>query len=696
MFALFLEFKMKLSQIAIAVALTGTLVACGSDDPINGVLLDSAVHGVAYKTSGGQAGTTDARGAYTCYPGQTVTFSVGAAVLGTVACDEAVTPLELAGTSNINALGVVNRLVFLQSLDKDDDASNGIEIDANVAKAMKLVDFSKSDADFTTAMIDALPVDVKDKFGKIYSDRDVTSKRRDSAKEHFSGTLAGLGRNEAAREVTDTVAGKVAITSFTLKAADELFVRYSGSNAGIATDFPKGFYPAAGSGLAFKGKDADGNLLFLGITDRGPNGDGPKGSWTDGTNTYTASKVFPAPSFAPSIGLISVGKEGAVLKSLSPLMATVSTKVSGLPLASGTTGATGEIALTDAMTAFNPATAGFDANGLDTESLVIDKARNALWTSDEYGPFIVKLDPVTYEVKAKYGPGTGLPAVLAKRRANRGMEGLALDDAGKLHGFLQSPIDAGKATDNSDMDGDGKTSTDTVNLKDYAQFTRWVEFDPDTQTSKTYAYPLTYAYASTGGKWDRNRTGSAKLGDMLALGNGKFLVIEQGSGTNSDGTSALSVHNYLMLVEVPVDVTDISADDQKLEANSIDGSTVSAHTWASVKTLKKTLLMDLNAAGWVAEKAEGLALVDADTIALINDNDFGVRTQLFDVNGKVVDGSIEDCSVNALGQITDAGNGTCPAGTATARITRGQDAERPTRLWLIKFPKALSTYSIAN
>jgi hypothetical protein len=32
--------------------------------------------------------------------------------------------------------------------------------------------------------------------------------------------------------------------------------------------FPKGFLPAYGSGLAFKGKTADGNLEFFAITDR--------------------------------------------------------------------------------------------------------------------------------------------------------------------------------------------------------------------------------------------------------------------------------------------------------------------------------------------------------------------------------------------------------------------------------------------
>ena len=40
------------------------------------------------------------------------------------------------------------------------------------------------------------------------------------------------------------------------------------------------------------------------------------------------------------------------------------------------------------------------------------------------------------------------------------------------------------------------------------------------------------------------RTGNAKLGEMVALGNGKFIVIEQGTGP--DG----KVFNHLMLVSV--------------------------------------------------------------------------------------------------------------------------------------------------
>ena len=107
-------------------------------------------------------------------------------------------------------------------------------------------------------------------------------------------------------------------------------------------------------------------------------------------------------------------------------------------------------------------------------------------------------------------------------------------------------------------------------------------------------------------------------------------------------------------------------------------------------TLKKTELLDLNALGWMAEKAEGLTLVDDHTLALVNDNDFGLATTLLDANGQRVAGSIEDCTVDAAGAIVSG----CPAGVVGARITRGSDIERPTRLWLLRFDRQLTALTL--
>ncbi|HZF86801.1 MAG TPA: esterase-like activity of phytase family protein, partial [Burkholderiaceae bacterium] len=115
-------------------------------------------------------------------------------------------------------------------------------------------------------------------------------------------------------------------------------------------------------------------------------------------------------------------------------------------------------------------------------------------------------------------------------------------------------------------------------------------------------------------------------------------------------------------------------------------------SYAGVVTMRKTELLDLNALGWLAEKAEGLALVDDHTLALVNDNDFGLATKLYDADGKVVAGSIEDCTVDATGAIVSG----CPAGVVKARITRGSDLERPTRVWLIRLERSLAELQLPS
>ena len=65
------------------------------------------------------------------------------------------------------------------------------------------------------------------------------------------------------------------------------------------------------------------------------------------------------------------------------------------------------------------------------------------WISDEYGPHIVHYDEDGKQIEriSPFGMDTGkrhLPAVLARRRANRGMEGLAANSDGKiLVGIMQ-------------------------------------------------------------------------------------------------------------------------------------------------------------------------------------------------------------------------------------------------------------------
>ena len=682
-----------------AFAACALLSACGggggggdsttpTSTPISGVFLDSAVEGLDYGASGAAKATTAADGGFSCTVGDSLTFSVGSIVLGTTPCDATVTPLTLVGSSNVKEDRVVNRLLTLQLLDEDNDPSNGIKIAAAVkaALASRTLDFSAAAAAFNTALSATLAT-----LPAAYQSRTVDVNRRTLVREHFENTLAStLGKpvEESVTQSNGLGSVSATVTRYQIQAADSFYVPYEGTSATVKADFPKGFLPSYGSGLAFKGKAADGSLEFYGLTDRGPNGDGPKVSnsvVTAGATGTSDAKFFPSPSFTPSFGVISVGKNGAVLKSSTPIKFSSTVNASGLSIASGKVGSSGEVPLNDAAKYDASSKTTFSDFGLDTEAIAVDKARGVLWASDEYGPFILKIDAASGVILKKYQPGSGaadLPAVLLKRRANRGMEGLTLEIAsGKLHGFVQSPLDDGKAS----YLLPGASAATNESIKDYAKFNRWVEFDPSTEHTRLYAYPIDSTMYANG------KTGGAKLGDLVSLGNGKFVVVEQGAGP--DG----KVFNRLMLVEIPADATDIALLGTDLEKSSMKGSAVNAANYANVVTLRKTVLFDLNNAGWLAEKAEGLALVDDYTLALSNDDDFGLKTFVFDSAGKAIDDAdITKCTVDANGAITTTASAAasgCTAGNTT-RIGRGADSERPNRLWLFKFSKKLADFTV--
>ena len=674
----------KLSVLAIAAGLA--LAACGGSDShdepakpvaLTGVFLDGAVEGLDYVAGSAAKSSTNAKGEFTCTPGDTLTFSVGGLALGTSQCGTLITPLALAATANVQDDKVVNRLLALQLLDDDSDPSNGIKLTAEVKAGLagKTLDFNAAPATFNTALAAHLAA-----LGGKFAGRTVDAERRALVREHFEDTLAskiGAPVNEALTQANPVGEVKVTVTRYQIQAADKFYVPYEGANAKIKGEFPHGFLPSYGSGLAYKGKSAAGDLEFYGLTDRGPNGDGPLVPDPAGKGTI-GSKIFPSPSFTPSFGVITVGKGGAVLASSTPIKVSATVSSSGLPVPVGAVGNSAEIPVMDAMKFDAAGKAVFNAGGLDSEAIVVDAKRNALWVSDEYGPFIVKIDAATGIIQAKYEPGKGLPALFAKRRANRGMEGMTLDASNdKLYAFLQSPLSDGTAM--------YSVTKKAEQVERFARFTRWIEFDPTTGTSgKMYAYPLDAADYQDG------RTGNAKLGDMVALGGGKFLVIEQGAAPSG------KVFNKLMLVELK-SATDIAAaafnaTTSDLEKSSMGGVAVNGADWAAVTPLKKTLLLDLNAIGWAAEKAEGLTLIDESTIALANDNDFGLKTKAYDAAGvEVEDADVTKCTVDANGAIVTSSAAGCNAAN-TIRVARGDDRERPSRLWIVKFAKALNTY----
>lgn len=640
--------------------MAGLLIAsCGnSEEPtLQGKFANGPVAGLSYSTSAGINGTTDISGAfnYRDSSGETVSFKIGSVSLGSAKGAAFITPLDLVSGAAVTDARVLNRVQLLQTLDSDKDIDNGISIDQ--ALAAKLNDSIKPDetdgTKFETALKSALGV---------------TPVNRALARESFESGLSGLGRSATTIKEAIT-GGSVTVNKHRVYVPTSMFVPYEGTSAELKAAFPKGFPLAVGSAITLKSVNSDGSIDFYVLTDRGSNADGP--NIAVGSSIYT-TKVFPAPSFAPAFGVMRIANGIAAVQSITSMSNEKGAKLSGLPLPVGTPGSSAEVALNESLQVLNG-----DPLGLDPEGIVFDKASNKLYISDEYGPFIVKVDATTGRIEERFAPAIAgssaskpvLPAVLNLRRANRGMEGLAMDASGELHGIIQSPLDARVIAD------DGTS----VSVSKTALFVRWLVLNPVTGATKTYAYPLSAS------DWSKADTGQAKMGEITFVAPGKFLAIEQ--GLNAAGVLV----NKIMLVEVPANATDINKLGAELEASSATAKPVQGADWSKVVPLKRTLLLQLNEAGWMAEKAEGLTVFNGDTVALINDNDFGVTPALFDAKGAAISGDVTAC-LTENGKLTNNGTKICPA--AAVRVAPGSETERPTRLYTFKFPKAISSYSV--
>ena len=139
----------KLSMLSVATA--SLLVGCGSssssnstsDDTNTGYFIDSAVQNAHYETTSGLSGDTDKYGRFKYKVGDTVKFSLGKIILGETqpATDGKITPKTLiSGNETPNttdAKTITLMLQMLQSLDSDNNTSNGITIDEDVISELE-------------------------------------------------------------------------------------------------------------------------------------------------------------------------------------------------------------------------------------------------------------------------------------------------------------------------------------------------------------------------------------------------------------------------------------------------------------------------------------------------------------------------------------------------------------------------------
>ncbi|MCM2389870.1 esterase-like activity of phytase family protein [Streptomyces albipurpureus] len=351
---------------------------------------------------------------------------------------------------------------------------------------------------------------------------------------------------------------------------------------------------------------ADRKGEFWALTDRGPNGQ----IKVDGVKRRT----FAVPEFNPAIVRVRVaGDRVSVLRAI-PITTASGKPVTGLP---------NQAARDEAPYNFDASVPlAFNPNGLDTEGMV--RAEDgSFWLVDEYGPSLIHVSargrvltryvPEGLKLKgADYPVVEALPSILLKRKLNRGFEALTVLPGGDLVMAVQSPLLVPDATA-------GQASRNV----------RLLRFSPEEEeVTAEYSYRFDAVNVVDPSETD---TSELKLSSLVPIDDDTVLVQER-----TDKSSRL--HR----VNLPSGEGILGSRWDDL-ATSPSYEQLDDPAAAGVPVLAKQLVVDFGKVPGVPGKVEGIAAVGRDTLALINDNDFGMSDgpEAFDAEGRLVDSGLE-------------------------------------------------------
>ncbi|HAY48831.1 MAG TPA: hypothetical protein DCY62_07695 [Thalassospira sp.] len=347
--------------------------------------------------------------------------------------------------------------------------------------------------------------------------------------------------------------------------------------------------------------------MFYAVSDRGPNfvcGDVQDvlGVAEDVVCKGKKVRIYPTPDYSPSIYTIFLNDDGSFdIKDVITIK-----DQNGVPLTGLTNKLT--VAKTEKPVDANGNPLEQSVSSIDAEG-IIRLSDGTYWIGEENGPSVLhvaadgtvieRIVPAGSEKDfdgAAYKVSGGLPAILVTRQTNRGIESMAVSpDETKLYFMVQNPL----ANPNADAYKAAKN-------------TRLFVYD-------RVAQKLTgeYIYQLDDPQTFRNdpskKQNAPRISEVLALGNDRLLVLER-----TDKTTKLHEIKLDGATNILASRWDDMSTSPSLEQQN-DLSTI------DLVAVNKTLRFDSADYPEAPNKLEGLAIMGDGALAMINDNDFGIK-----------------------------------------------------------------------
>jgi hypothetical protein len=354
----------------------------------------------------------------------------------------------------------------------------------------------------------------------------------------------------------------------------------------------------------------------------------------DGTVESGVGRIYPRPDYSPSIYRVALRRDGTFrIARAIPLRTANGTPITGLP--NPLTVATTEVPRDGTGTVIAQ-----NASAVDAEALVrVPLFGGRFLIGEENGPSLLEVkddgriikrfvpagtetdytSPPLPLAPAGYAVDGSLPAILAKRRLNRGIESLAISpDLRFVYFVMQSPLD-----------NPGSSVRDSANIRLFKLRVHWHAAGSRLEPVGEWVYPLEQATVFQAlGATDAGRRRDLRVSEMLKLRGERFLILERtdqvtilfevdlATGTNILGSSFDAIATTPSLEQMAdlasVGITPL-AKSQRLIASSLAG-----------------------AQPRFPAKLEALALSHGGRLTIINDDDFGItgaRTRISVVDG---------------------------------------------------------------